>query len=807
MSPTASRTIAPARHGGASRRLLALLATLAMVLATVVGGVAVSSRASAADLSGQLTDLTVSTDRTSVLAGSFVTSTMGFCLPDGAEPGDTILITLPADIERWTKNFTITAPDGTVVGTGVTNQTASPNVATITLTDAYTTALRDVTNVCVNLAMSGYVVSTVTAGETLGLTYTIGNQSVSPTKPVPVVGTPTGTATTPTEMTKTGRFAVGGERCHNEADSAGCLAWDILVPLTTTNADGTTTAADTITITDAAQSSLWTWYCSAGGADTKSRIEVYTYPNDVTGTTANTEYLSATGVYGTETYPGLVTAVSCTPDNISVTLNTTVLDDTATTADERASMAIRLTWRATPTSVTAAKSTFTNTVTVTSDGTAVQKTATVANSAIGGVVAGDHLTVSKYDQTSGVAADTEADAEKLMTADGSATIAVDINNTGTTTLKDLTVTDADIATSSGTVSDFQCTFGDEVVAATAQADGSLVVTSPTGYTLARGGSLSCTAALTGVTSAAVHGDTVTVTATGNGKVSASNPFYAKVVPPTPTPADTPTVTTSATPSASPSATPTVTPGASASPTASESPSATPSATPSAPSPAVDIEKTDENGNDADTAKETVDLTKTNGTIGLDVPVTNTGSVDLTNIVITDELLAGSGRVTELTCDMTNYGGKVVTDDLSDGSIRIEGGRDVVLPVGKVIDCTAKLSGVTAVVHSDRMTVNADGIITGVDKNGNKTTRLIPVEDHDDYHAKTTVRPTPSTPATPTVPGKPGAPVNPGTPSSGHGTTTHSLAHTGTDSLAAIILAAGTLAGGALLVGSRRRKDA
>lgn len=155
MSPTASRTIAPARHGGASRRLLALLATLAMVLATVVGGVAVSSRASAADLSGQLTDLTVSTGRTSVLAGSFVTSTMGFCLPDGAEPGDTILITLPADIERWTKNLIITAPDGTVVGTGVTNQTASPDVATITLTDAYTTALRDATNVCVDLAMSG----------------------------------------------------------------------------------------------------------------------------------------------------------------------------------------------------------------------------------------------------------------------------------------------------------------------------------------------------------------------------------------------------------------------------------------------------------------------------------------------------------------------------------------------------------------------------------------------------------------------------------------------------------------------------
>ena len=154
MSPTASRTIAPARHGGASRRLLALLATLAMVLATVVGGVAVSSRASAADLSGQLTDLTVSTGRTSVLAGSFVTSTMGFFLPDGAEPGDTILITLPADIERWTKNLIITAPDGTVVGTGVTNQTASPDVATITLTDAYTTALRDATNVCVDLAMS-----------------------------------------------------------------------------------------------------------------------------------------------------------------------------------------------------------------------------------------------------------------------------------------------------------------------------------------------------------------------------------------------------------------------------------------------------------------------------------------------------------------------------------------------------------------------------------------------------------------------------------------------------------------------------
>ncbi len=216
-----------------------------------------------------------------------------------------------------------------------------------------------------------------------------------------------------------------------------------------------------------------------------------------------------------------------------------------------------------------------------------------------------------------------------------------------------------------------------------------------------------------------------------------------------------------------------------------------------PTSSIDIEKIDEKGNDADTAKETVGLTKTNGVTGLDVPVTNAGSVDLTNIVITDQLLAGSGNVTELTCDMTNYGGKVVTDDLSDGKIRIEGGRDVVLPVGKVIDCTAKLSGVTAVVHSDRMSVIADGIIIGVDKDGKKTEKLVPVKDHDDYFAKTTVRPTPSTPATPV---KPGTPSKPGKP-------THSLAHTGTDSLAAIVLAAGALTGGAVLVGSRRRKDA
>lgn len=129
-----------------------------------------------------------------------------------------------------------------------------------------------------------------------------------------------------------------------------------------------------------------------------------------------------------------------------------------------------------------------------------------------------------------------------------------------------------------------------------------------------------------------------------------------------------------------------------------------------PEPVVDIEKFDENGNDADTADESVPLP--DGSAKLEFTVTNQGDEDLIDIKVSDELIKGSGKIENLQCVFP------------DGSKGTSWAGPFLR--GASFDCSADLSGVKpGEAHVDRATVEGTGLYSGK-----------PVTDHDDYNGHT-----------------------------------------------------------------------
>jgi len=154
--------------------------------------------------------------------------------------------------------------------------------------------------------------------------------------------------------------------------------------------------------------------------------------------------------------------------------------------------------------------TYTNTATFTNQ--TVTEVSSSAQSSYAGVsTSGDGITILKQD-TAGNAADTEATAVNLTS--GSTSIVLYVSNTGTNTLTDVTVTDA-VTSGTGALSNVQCIYPDG-------STGTLG-TVFTGSFAPRT-QFTCTATLSGVSGN--HSDVATVTATGNGPVEASNPYYA-----------------------------------------------------------------------------------------------------------------------------------------------------------------------------------------------------------------------------------------------------------------------------------------
>ncbi len=184
----------------------------------------------------------------------------------------------------------------------------------------------------------------------------------------------------------------------------------------------------------------------------------------------------------------------------------------------------------------------------------------------------------------------------------------------------------------------------------------------------------------------------------------------------------------------------------------------------APTPSIDLVKKDTDGNDADTAKEAVDLTAKDGATGLVFTITNDGTEALVDVEVTDSITQGKGKVENIVCTFPD-GSKGVT-------------WSGPFEVGANFTCTADLSGVTAdELHGDIAKVTAKGRTTG-----------IPVEAENPYHASVTKTPVPST--TPSA-----------TP-----TPKKTLPRTGSDvtGLAAVAVVT-ILIGGSAVVVARRRK--
>ncbi|WP_106849707.1 collagen binding domain-containing protein [Blastococcus sp. Marseille-P5729] len=195
----------------------------------------------------------------------------------------------------------------------------------------------------------------------------------------------------------------------------------------------------------------------------------------------------------------------------------------------------------------------------------------------------------------------------------------------------------------------------------------------------------------------------------------------------------------------------------------------------APEPSVDIVKKDAAGNDADTVEQSVLLP--DGSTDLVFTITNDGDEPLVDVVVSDEVTAGSGAVSDLSCAFP------------DGSAGTTWAGP--FAVDASFTCTAQLTGVQpGEPHTDVASVTGKGQLT--DK---------PVDDDNPYHAYT---PEPKNPGNPGTPGNP-QPIGPQPqPPTGK----PSLAQTGVEagglgSVAFALIAAGLLA----IAGGRRGRTA
>lgn len=134
-----------------------------------------------------------------------------------------------------------------------------------------------------------------------------------------------------------------------------------------------------------------------------------------------------------------------------------------------------------------------------------------------------------------------------------------------------------------------------------------------------------------------------------------------------------------------------------------------------PAPAIDIEKLDTAGHDADTAADAADLGAVPGATGLVFVVKNTGTEPLVDIAVSDDLVAG-GTVTGLSCSFPGEAAGLTWAGP--------------LAVGASFTCSGQLSGVLpGTVHEDVAAVRGVGEKTG-------TT----VQDRDGYFASVTTEP-------------------------------------------------------------------
>lgn len=164
-----------------------------------------------------------------------------------------------------------------------------------------------------------------------------------------------------------------------------------------------------------------------------------------------------------------------------------------------------------------------------------------------------------------------------------------------------------------------------------------------------------------------------------------------------------------------------------------------------PPPAITIVKDDEDGHAADTADDAVDLGPAPGATGLVFTITNSGGEPLTDVEVSDDLVA-NGTIDDLVCTFP--------DDKTGTSWAGP------FPIGASFTCTADLSGVqSGAAHENVASVTAIGQTSGTE-----------VEDDNPYFATATPAPSP----TPTPTPSPSESTPPPSP-----TPSHTPSHTAT----------------------------
>lgn len=482
------------------RRLLT-----ALTAAGILGSMALVGAQSAAAAEFTPTRTSVAVSPTTVTSGFFETVTMAFsfCVPDEQVAGDSFEMVMPTILVNWPDSFSVADGTGQAV-LDVTISDASPAVATYTLT-AYGAS---VAGLCATVN-AGANTGQAEAG-TYPLEFRIGAEIITPTPETLTVQAPR--FTIPTQDGKYGFATDSTDQCRE--DTAGCLGWGFVLA-----------AGDRgpVTVRDPAPPG-WRFDCQWGW------FVVNTINDDGTRTSRTLDPAD------------VLTGYSCSPTLLEFTADTTGL------ADNQHYEFQALASAAAPGADGGV--TYRNEATVTVAGEPTQVATSYQSAYIGGTAEGDGVRITKRD-ASGNDANDPGTAVPLP--DGSASLVMVVRNTGTTDLRDLTITDA-LTAGSGAVADLSCDFSQAVPGAPTQG------TTWAGPLPPRA-SFECTATLSGVTGD--HVDTATITATGNAPVTDDDPYHATGPAPSPSP-------TSPSPSpTSPSPSPTAT---------------TPSPSPSSPSP-------------------------------------------------------------------------------------------------------------------------------------------------------------------------------------------------------------------------------
>lgn len=400
----------------------------------------------------------------------------------GAKAGDYFALTLPSMFSSWPAGFDVTL-GGTDVTYKVTiNSSVSPAVATFAVTDFGAT----VTNLCAQTQFGGSLSNTTTVG-TYTATYQLNSGPLVAVGPVTVNPVPPGALQPPTGSWKSSWFNNPADQCLVATE--GCITYQFVTQAK---------PGSSVTIDDPAGTN-WQWACTW----MTNQYPIGTYADFYVATYDGNGGKTLASAATDPTVLALLASFTCTAGQLHASFNTSSL-----TAMQ--SLEIYVHASALVPSVSGGV-TYANSGSMTLAQPTTLTTQT-QSTWVGGISTGDSITITKGD-AAGHQADTQATAVSLPA--GTTQLALQVRNTGTTSLTNLVVTDQ-ILVGGGTVTSLSCDFSPYGGPATGTQGGAAILPSRK--------AIDCTATLTGVVD--VHEDVATVTATGNAQVTGSNPFWA-----------------------------------------------------------------------------------------------------------------------------------------------------------------------------------------------------------------------------------------------------------------------------------------